>query len=878
MTSKSISDAVLDAFRVEHREHIEQIRELLSALEPGANVADDVRIQDAFRLAHSLKGGARVCDLCDAESLGHGLEAVLEQLNKGSICLTNDIIASINGVLDAIEDWMTAFDQQQPLPDTTGALAAIEHVLGAGSAGEVIASDRAWQKTKLVQVFRQEYSQHIERIQHFLAQWRNEDQAPLDAQLDDARRLAHTLAGAAAVVQMHPVEESAKSLEKLFQEIRQARRPFDLVALREMEERLASMAQNMDCGRSYDAAGRALVGGGRDGGEWAELPALDQNDIAPASPKNTSATTSTAASPTNDTVRLSVESLDRLMRSSTEMLADNQRVARLSRQLKAFQVEVGSLEQERETIRRLALPSLHKLASTPEFELVGKYLEFVDRQISTFAKRSRQLFAEQRRTAWLVHARCQQVQRDVCEARMSPAHSVFQGFRKMVRDLAHSLGKEVDFHITGLDVRADRMVLQTLKDPIMHALRNSVTHGIETPEQRQATGKSRVGTVALDLEIVAGRLHVQVDDDGQGVDVRQITRQAVQRGMLTAAAAAQQANEDLLSLVFKPGFSTIDSATELAGRGMGLSIVHNSVASLQGHVRIGGRPEGGARLVLSVPVSVSTHRVLLVSCGEQIFAVPTAAIARLLRVQKIDMDTVEGRPVLIHEGRPVRLVELSNVLGQGTSAGGDDDNPAKPVMLVKSGSRVVAIAVDGFIEERDAVMLNLDEFANNARFSGAILLEDGQVVLVLQTSELLDNAEHSPAKASDATALKQDAAPSRILIVDDSFTTRTLQKSILEANGYEVSVAVDGAEALSQLRRDTFALVISDVEMPRIDGFSLLEQMKRDRRLASTPVILVTSRDKREDRQRGLDLGAEAYIVKRKFDHQELLNTIQQVM
>jgi two-component system chemotaxis sensor kinase CheA len=863
--TKDVNELVLDAFRVEHREQLEQIRTLIGSLQPGDDVANDARVQDAFRLAHSFKGGARVCDLREAERLGHGLETVLEKLSRGDVQFNKDVVATVALVLDSIEDWMTALDYEQPLPDVSASLAAIEQVLADGTVPSQSASGSTKHAQQLLPIFCREHEQHSARIRQLLAHWKSSGGAPGDAELAEASRLAHTLAGAAAVVDVRPIETVAECMEQLFRAVRANQQRLEAAERRQIENWLDNMAETM---RGLDR--------GPDRAEQNTAEKLvHATAVIPLPVDVSNAPPATA----HETVRVSVESLDCLMRSSSAMLADNQHVARITRGLAALQLEVNDLEREREAIRRAALSSLHKLAATPEFGRVSRYLEFVDRQVSSLAKRTRRLSVEQRRVAWQLRTRSAQVQRDVHEARLVPAHSVFQGFRKMVRDLAKSEGKEIELETVGMDVRADRMVLQELKDPIMHVLRNCVSHGIERSHQRRGAGKPECGRVSLCLEVAAGRLNVVVEDDGRGIDVRQIQQQAIRRGILSESSAVHQSAEETLSLVFEPGFSTVDSVTELAGRGMGLSVVHDSVARLQGQVVLSPRHEGGVQVTLSVPVFVSTHRVLLVACGDQTIAIPTHGIECLLRIPRDKMETMEGQPVVTHERRPVRLVRLSDVLGQPESPTDADRDTRLSVVLLKTGTRFLAVSVDALVEERDALILNLDEFAETDRLAGGILLDDGKVALVVQPVVLMDTAQRSrtPHLPTPSTIVEQ-AGPAKVLIVDDSFTTRTLEKNILEAQGFEVGVAVDGVEALSLMRQQKFALVISDIEMPRMDGFALLEQMKADSRLARTPVILVTSRDRQEDQQHGLDLGADAYIVKRKFDHQELLSTIRQLL
>lgn len=867
--TKDVDELVLDAFRVEHREQLEQMRTLLGTLHAGDDVARDARVQDAFRLAHSFKGGARVCDLREAEQLGHGLETVLEQLNHGDLPLSESVVATVNTVLDLIEDWMAALEDEKPLPDTSEALAAIDRVLADAAVPAARASNPDAKTMQLRSVFGKEYEQHAARLRELFERRNSGGEAASDDELAEAARAAHTLAGAAAIVDLPSIETAARGLEELFRAARASDRPLDADAQQQIKQALDAMAEAMQeawVDDQHSSTSASSIGN-------------ETSRSAAAIEPGTRETTATPASAACDSVRVSVDSLDRLVRSSNQMLADNQRLSRLTHQVASLQLEVNELDREREALRRSASAKLHKLSAMTEFGRIARYVEYVDRQVSNLAKRTRQLGVEHRRMAWQLRARSNQIQHDVYAARLVPAHSVFQGFRKMVRELAKSEGKQIEFQAAGMDVRADRMVLQDLKDPIMHLLRNCVSHGIERGEQRRDQGKPESGRVTLTLEVDGGRLTVVIEDDGRGFDLTRIQQCAIRAGLLTDAIAAQQTTSEILSALFEPGFSTQDAVTKLAGRGMGLSIVRDAVTRLQGEVRLSPRPESGARVCITVPMFVSTHRVLLVACGNQTIAIPTRGIERLLRIAREKMETMEGQPVVTYQRRPVRLVRLAEVLGQSEAAAGNDDGSTLLIVLLKAGSRLLAISVDALVEERDALIVNLDEFAESSRWAGGILLDDGRAALVVQPGAIIEDALHgNTAFAIEPAAPAKMIAPDKVMIVDDSFTTRTLEKSILEAQGYDVSVAVDGVEALSRMRQEKFALVITDIEMPRMDGFALLERMKADRQLANTPVILVTSRDRQEDQQRGLELGANAYIVKRKFDHQELLSTVRQLM
>jgi two-component system chemotaxis sensor kinase CheA len=503
----------------------------------------------------------------------------------------------------------------------------------------------------------------------------------------------------------------------------------------------------------------------------------------------------------------------------------------------------------------------------------------MERQARSLSKQTSAVRRLQQRSAWTMNLLSKQLRQDVWQARMTPAETLFEGSGKMVRDLARDASKEIEFRATSTGVHADRAVLETLKDPVMHVLRNAVSHGIESPQERTAKGKSPVGLVTCRVATEGRRLAITIEDDGRGVDFGRVAEVAVRQGMISEPEAARSSSQELARILFRAGFSTSRSVTELSGRGMGLSVMYEAVRRLRGDVDLQPGRVCGTTLHLSVPLSISAHKLLLVKSGGQLFAIPIHEIERLHQVGRKTVETVEGNPVVTIDGHAVPLFSLPHLLNMDDSPTGGESEWLR-IVVVRFQSKRVAIAVDAFLRECDAVIQELGPAAGRSgKISGGILLEGGQVAFVLNPTELLDASAHQEASSFlKPAAPDQEKAVVSILVVDDSMTTRTLEKSILEAHGYRVRVAVDGVEAMEQLRSEKADLVIADVQMPRMDGFELLEAIRKDPHLKATPVIVVTSLDRREDRERGLGLGADAYIVKQKFDQEELLAAIRQIV
>ena len=578
-----------------------------------------------------------------------------------------------------------------------------------------------------------------------------------------------------------------------------------------------------------------------------------------------------------DTVRVNTETLDRLLRSMGQLVAETLRQELVTKQLRDINHEVGELEKEWERVRTVSGAPLRRLVNEPGLARLARYIELIERQVHSLSGQTRAALLFQQRSSWSLRQLGEELQKEVKQARMVPAESVYEGFHKMVRDLARDMGKDVEFRVSGLEVEADRLVLEALKDPLMHLLRNAITHGIEIPTDRMHRGKNPVGRVTLRMEAQGNRLRLVVEDDGRGVNLKRVAEVALQRGLLTEAEAAAPSARELAGLIFQPGFSTSDVVTELSGRGMGLSVVHEAVQRLQGDADVQPTENEGTSIRLSVPLSISTHRLLLVACQGQTFCMPAHAIEQLCRIKVKDLQTVEGRPVVCLEGKQIPLMTLASALELGES---EAQKEILPVMVLRSAGRRMAVVVDDFLAERDALIKDLGiSLPSNGKLAGGILNADGSVALVLNPAGIMAAFQQSSGKP--AFAMTKPAVEERggtILVVDDSITTRTLERSILEAHGYQVRVAVDGLEALEQLRARPADLVIADIQMPRMDGFTLLAEIKKDQRLAQTPVIIVSSLERREEQERGLALGADAYIVKRKFDQQELLEAIRQIL
>ncbi len=571
----------------------------------------------------------------------------------------------------------------------------------------------------------------------------------------------------------------------------------------------------------------------------------------------------------DEIVRVRSAQLDQLTAIGGQLLARTGDQTRLGEDLAGLEDEITRLARDWAQMRlaiRHDLPHMAKAAVA--------LVDAMDKGLATLSRRAGQMVRTQGHDAWRLRQLVEALQDGVQQTRVVPAEEVFSGFGRMVRELSRETGRPVTFVTTGLSLEADRMILQALKDPLMHVLRNAIGHGAHTPVERTAAGLSGDTRLEMALSIDGQRLHVRVTDDGRGLDFPRIRETAIAHALLTESEAAVASEADLARLLLRDGFSTARAVDTLSGRGIGLAVLQDMVARLQGDLDIGPAKPRGTQVVVTVPLSVARHNLLLVGVADQTYALPAHSVDRMLRVRTGDLQSVEGQPYVEAGGHAIPLIALSRLIGRPDAAPRDDDGHLN-VAVIRTGSRRLALAVDRLIDVRQA-SVESRQSGRNPIATGSVLLDGDMPVLVLNPAVLSQLGQGGSTGPLAVSAPKHKREAPRVLVVDDSITTRTLEKSILEAEGFRVLLAVDGIDALDLLRREPVELVISDVQMPRLDGFGLLRAVRSDPALAKLPLILVTSVDHPDEVRRGLDLGADAYIIKQRFDQRELLDTIGQ--
>ncbi|NPT40921.1 response regulator [Paraburkholderia sp. 1N] len=595
---------------------------------------------------------------------------------------------------------------------------------------------------------------------------------------------------------------------------------------------------------------------------------------ATAATASTSNEASTPATDPGRMLRVRADNLDRLLSLSGESLVE-------SRWLKPFAQSMlrvkrvqrdGSraLDQLHETLADLkldprahaALEELRRLTAESQHLLAERLAD-----LESFDRRSTHL--------------SQQLYDAALQCRMRPFGDGTSGLARMVRDVARSLGKKVRWQLVGESTQVDRDILDLLEAPLGHMLRNALDHGIEAPAVRLAHGKPEEGTLTLDARHTAGALLITVTDDGAGIDLDALRTSIVRKKLASAETAARLSETELLEFLFLPGFSLRDQVTEVSGRGVGLDAVHNVVKRVRGTVRITHEPGLGTRVQLQLPLTLSVIRSLLVEVAGEPYAVPLAHVNRTLHVSRAEIELLEGHQHIAFDGRRIGVVTAHQILDTAPPA---NETDTVSMIVIGDGAQTYGVVVDRFLGERMLVVQPLDPRLGKIRnITAGALMENGDPVLIADVDDWLRSVERLVAggdlkHTQHGAALAARRVTRRVLVVDDSLTVRELERKLLATRGYDVTIAVDGMDGWNAVRSERFDLVITDIDMPRMDGIELVTLIKRDPQLQALPVMIVSYKDREEDRRAGLNAGADYYLAKGSFHDEALLDAVRDLI
>jgi two-component system chemotaxis sensor kinase CheA len=710
-------------------------------------------------------------------------------------------------------------------------------------------------------------------------------------------REAHSLKGAARAVNLAPVESLCQSLESVFAALKNGRLPVSAPLLDLLLQAVDGLGNLLDSDADTSLIVPPAIA--------ALIRQLDQ--VLSGSPPAPGAATASAMDASaagtvphtppaasvagSGTVRISTGKLDAVMRQVEELLSPRLAARQRALELRDVTATVAAWKKARTQIQ----PALRRIersaarvnpinGSSPQSKELLKVLEYLDNEhlfIATIEDRLERLNKSAAHDQRMLAGMTDSLLHDVKEMQLLPFASLLEILPRLARELAREQGKEVKLLVTGSEIEVDRRILDELKDPLIHLLRNAVDHGIETPAVRAAGDKPSHGTVTLAvLQRDSGKVELRVADDGAGIDGDRVKAAARKLGLFSAEEDDRLGEREALALVFQSGVSTSPIITDVSGRGLGLAIVREKVEGLRGSISIESHRGTGTAFRIVLPLSLATLRGVLVRAGEQLCVIPAAGVERVARVAIQGIRTVENRETVVLDGQVVSMAGLSDVLEMPRPAAGKAASHA-PVIVLDQNETRVAFQVDEILGEQEILVKTLGpQLARVRNVAGASVLGTGQVVPVLNVADLLKSAVSHVAAPRAPVAAEPAASRAKqsILVAEDSITSRSLLKNILESAGYAVTTAVDGLDAYTTLKTEIFDLLVSDIEMPRMDGFDLTARVRADKRLAELPVVLVTALESREHRERGIDVGANAYMVKSSFDQSNLLEIIRRLI
>ncbi len=759
--------------------------------------------------------------------------------------------------------------------------------------------------------------EHLHRISEGLLTLENEtDPRILNETIETIFREAHSLKGAAASVQMDEVAGICQEIETLFAGMKEgglSLSPDVLDVLHHAVDMLTHLVE---------AAGERTPGPGERqiGAIFARLKAIQPADSKESRDPNS--TTSSKESPGNHnasikkqplpgspspassppkqkiprisrTVRISLDRLDSLLFQAEELLSakltTEQRIADLReveegvnhnrRRWSKVQRDVHHLKR---IIQMQAAPGGSGLTEDVKLDKILDYLTWNEEHLNVLSTRIQNILKFLGQDYHLLEGMINNLLDNTKKLLMLPFSTITQLFPRVVRDISRTLGKEAILVIQGDDVEVDKRILEEMKDPLVHLLRNSLDHGLELPEERLKLKKPPQGSITISFsQHNAGKVEITIADDGAGIDVEQVKRSAVEKGIISETEAAGMEESEALQLIFQSQVSTSRIVTELSGRGLGMSIVREKVEKLGGEIFVETGLGSGTVFRILLPLTLARFRGILVEARQQQFIIPTANVERVLRYQIEQVKPVGNRDTVSIDGRAISLVHLADVLQIPDESKVAPLPQVFPILLMGKGQGRIAFAVDKILHEHEVVVKRLGKQLIRVRhISGATVLGSGKVVPILNTMDLLSSAAQVSMSTNSfmASVHKREQKRKTILIAEDSITSRTLLSHILEGAGYRVETAVDGAEAFARLKKGKVDLLVSDVEMPRLDGFALTEKIRQDPDYGDLPVVLVTSRSSREDLERGIEVGANAYIVKSNFDQSNLVESIERLI
>jgi len=874
--------SMLDLFKGEVESQTVVLNAGLLALERNAD--DTTVVESLMRASHSIKGAARIVQLEDAVQIAHLMEDCFVAVQEGTLRLSDagiDIIFKAVDMLGRIGQGESAQLAGAPLEALLRSLESIRQPGDRDESPEPVSEQRELSAFSMFDLFCSEVRSHCEVINQALASG-----LPEGRELEPLMRAAHSMKGAARVIGLEPIVTLAGSLEELFSSAMEGRisladgypliiEPAVILLLSSADTTEAGFSRWLETNRSLlEELAAALAVAATGGDISAAFDRFAPQQVAPAPREVGRATPETSeggpAELAGREVRITSENLNRLMALAGETVVETRWLDPFAESLvriKQRQIElVDMLDRLQTSLSDIAHRELAETTLSEATQSANECLGMINARLNdfeTFSRRSTNLSGR--------------LYRQVIATRMRPFSEGVKPFPRMIRDIARKLGKKTRIMVEGLSTEVDRDILEKLEAPLSHLLRNAVDHGIEKPAQRKAVGKPEEGTIRLEAAHRGGMLLITVTDDGGGIGIGRLREKVVERNLANSEMAAKLTEAELFEFLFLPGFSTASAVTEISGRGVGLDVVQTMVQEVGGVVRAASREGEGTTFFLQLPITRSVMRTLLVEINGEPFAVPLPRIERALRVRPEEIELLENRQYIQYEGSNIGLISGHQVLDLPETK---FDSAAVSVVVLSDQLTRYGVVVDRFIGEHDLVVRPLNpRLGKVAEIQAVSVMQDGSPVLILDVDDVVRTIDNLLTggrlrKVGGRGEVEEVRSRKRILVVDDSITVREVERKLLENNGYLVDVAVDGMDGWNAVRTGSYDLIISDIDMPRMTGIELVTLIKGDKKLQSLPVVIVSYKDREEDRLKGLDAGANYYLTKSSFHDETMLNAV----
>jgi len=867
-----------ETFRVEAAEHVAAIVDGLVTLEHSQEPEQrPPLVEKIFREAHSLKGAARSVNLREVESLCAELENLFSSIKRNELVLSTTLLDRIHPALDLISKWC-AVPAEAPSPEDLEKEKQIIASLQNVSLEVVVPavpnplenSPLEFDPSAQSRIIHDSLSTHVKSVCGLDATISEVTSPPtLGSCCPHTRALLPDLPPVAGVQSTLGNQSHCSGLpEKLENVFSDRTAPKSAaqhpVSLPELENPRSNSSVTDDADHQIPHGLRG------------HLTSLSRSVMpsppltlpsSPQTPKLASTTQPPAQEVAPTHVRIATQKLDAILLATEELVGIKIAVAGHAADLHRLAVDLGHENHRR-------FQQLNRIRQSQEY--TGVVREWIDSETvntKTLEETLRTLTNAVRQDARALNLLVENVLENTKKALLLSCSYLLNFFPKAVRDLARDQGKEVELVLRGEDIEIDRRVLDELKDPLLHLLRNAVDHGIEKPSTRVLRGKTSHGLITIAVAPVQGnRFELMISDDGTGIDTTQVKSSALRLGVVESTA--HLSDGEAIDFIFHSGLSTSPLITDLSGRGLGLAIVREKVEQLGGTVSVCSTPGSGTTFRMLVPLSRATFRAVFVGVVGQRFAIPSANVNRVIRISPEQIKTVENRQTIAIEGRAVALARLRDVLSlSGAELG--FKNAVWPVVVVRAQDQEIALLVDEVFGEEEMMVKGLGPQLPRVRnLAGASISPSGAVIPVLHALDLIGSASFAGKPTLGSSVQKRK----HLLIAEDSITARTLLKTILESAGYQVTASVDGLDALTRLKASSFDLVVSDVDMPKMNGFELTARVRADEKLKGLPVVLVTALGSQKDREYGIEVGANAYLIKSDFDQGNLISIIQRLL